>query len=219
MSGHSVHCDYNVKTASTAPVISLDEVKNYLKVETTEDDDLIELLIDAAVCVFEAFTGQDLISREYFIACSGFPDSHNMFPSHFSSLCGSNCLEIRRFPLVSVLLIEFLKNGLFVPLPESDFEIDFGSPAHYPFIFPVDDWPTTDCVPRPVKIEIEVGYGFPDPGIPNGIKVGLLQHIAFLYQNRGDCACDGNKVSSLPAAAKLIYSKFIIYKLQNEWIC
>jgi len=223
MSGQFVHCDYKLDEQSTDLAVTLIEVKSYLKVANTEDDDLIKQLIRAATRIFEAFTGQDLTEKTYTILCSGFPHSNSFFP--FFGDChttgGKNCLEIRRFPLREVIAINFLENGLSITWDPSEFEVNEGNNSHYPFIFPVDDFPTVDCdVPRPVEIFITTGYGPPVTiDIPDAIKIGLMQHIAFLYENRGDCACICIGASSLPQASQMLYSDFIIYKLQNEWLC
>ena len=221
MINNFIRCDYTPTIGSINLVIPLDEVKNYLKVDATntEDDDLIKQLIKAAACTFEAFTGQTLLTVIFEVLCTGFPRTVLQPSSHSGFICNFNCIEIRRFPLQQVLLIEFLENDVFVIWPTTEFGVNFGSSAKYPFIFALEEWPIPDCNPRPVKMLIEAGYGDDSTTIPDAIKVGLLQHIAFLYENRGDCACPGSGVSSLPMAAKLLYSKFIIYKLQNESLC
>lgn len=67
-----------------------------------------------------------------------------------------------------------------------------------------------------VRIDFKVGYGDAKESVPADIRGAMLQHIAFLYANRGDSdvagsmGAGGSDVSSssldaVPNAAKLVY--------------
>ena len=216
MSCDQIRCDYRISLKDPVSALDLARVKNYLKIDLgqTQDDDLILQLISAAASVFEAYTHQDLVFTIYDVKCTGFPNFINSF---FGCRSDRDCISIRKAPLIILSEIRFFKDGDFILWPATEYNVNVGSEAAYPFVTPVKDWPITDCHPRPVEMDITVGLRTtPGAGantIPLAIRVGLEQHIAAMYENRGDCMCDkgfsgGDQfaMKSLPAASRLIYS-------------
>lgn len=223
---NEIRCDYKTVGAILAPALSLADAKNYLKIDPgqIEDDDLIVQLIDAAAATFEAFTHQTLIEKFLDMKCTGFPRSRLRFDGF--GWCSFNCISIRKAPLFEVSEISFFKDNAFEVWPDSEYLINSDSDVGYPFITAVNEWPCPDCHPRPVIIRITVGFSSEAAGIPLAIRTGLEQHLAAMYENRGDCKCEKGSLSgsrftmdSLPTTSRLLYSPFVIYALANESLC
>jgi len=67
------------------------------------------------------------------------------------------------------------------------------------------DWPTNaDVKLNSVKITFTVGYGTNFDDVPYDLKNALLQHIASLFENRGDCDCG----EAVPDLTKLVYTRY-----------
>ena len=79
-------------------------------------------------------------------------------------------------------------------------------------------WPTDeDLQEQAVKITFKSGYGNTLSNVPDSLREGLLQHIAAMYENRGDCGdsrVSGGTISMaqkfLPVDAQLIYGMYRI---------
>lgn len=223
---NEIRCDYKTSDAILASALSLADAKNYLKIDPGQiaDDDLIIQLIDTAAATFEAFTHQTLIEKSIDVKCTGFPRSRLRFDT-FNG-CSFNCIEIRKAPLLEVGEIRFFKDDVFEVWPDAEYLVNSDSDVGYPFITAVEEWPCPDCHPRPVEINISVGFSSEASGIPFSIRTGLEQHLAAMYENRGDCKCEKGSVSgshfgmdSLPTTSRLLYSPFIIYAIANGSLC
>ena len=69
------------------------------------------------------------------------------------------------------------------------------------------EWPTNiDLVPQAVEIIFTSGYGATEASVPADVKIALLSHIAFMYENRGDCNT-GDIGDKLPLNVRTLYNK------------
>ena len=214
-----IRCDYLRAGTPTNPALNLAATKNYLKIDPgqTTDDDLITQLIATAAIIFESFTGVTLLSQAYEARCTGFPAFIERQVS--IGVFEFNCIQIKKTPLQGDP-----SDGVCVNWLVSEFEVILDTRSTYPAIFALKEWPITDRHPRPVTIDFFVGFGDTFLDVPPPIRTGLMQHIALMYENRGDCACDkaggsGFTMKSLPPVSRAAYAPYIIYSISNSWPC
>lgn len=114
-----------VEKPAANPAVSIDEMKNFLRVEYDNDDDLITALISGATDVCEAFCMRSFMQKGYLMALDCFPyysDSaagQCSLPASYSSLPRysvnvwnySQMIKLWRPPLVSVDRITYLSAG------------------------------------------------------------------------------------------------------------
>lgn len=200
LSKRKIAWQYSITTAAATTPLTLAEVKEHLKLDASDNsqDTYLSLLIDAATDQAEKYTGRDFINRSYTTYRDSFVDP----------------LELRRAPISSITSIEYLVSSSFVTLATSVYDLQVNDNG-YPYIFLKEDqeWPTNaDTLPQAVKIIFVSGYGAAATDIPPGLKLGLLNHIAMLYENRGDCSndCSG---TTLPANAKAFYNRYRIVNI------
>ena len=192
---------YNVTTAAAALAISLTEVKEYLKLDAsdTSEDATLTLLIGMATELAEKYTGRDLINKSYTTFRDGFFDP----------------LELRRAKVSSITSINYLVANVFTLLATSVYGLQ--DVNDYPYIYLKDNqsWPdNVDILPQAVKIIFVSGYGTTSASIPAAIRMGLLQNIAGLYTNRGDCGGDySGAASGLSANIKTLYNPYRIINI------
>jgi len=191
---------YSITTAAATTPVTLAEVKEHLKIDADDDtqDTYLTMLIEATTDQAEKYTGRDFINRSYTTYRDSFLDP----------------LELRRAPISSVTSIEYLVSESFSTLASTVYDLQ-NNDNGYPYIYLKKDqqWPTNaDSLPQAVKIIFVSGYGAAATDVPSGLKVGLLNHIAMLYENRGDCSndCSG---SALPANAKSFYNRYRIINI------
>ncbi len=221
-----IRCDYLRDFIPVPnPPLDLAATKNYLKIDPgqTADDELIEQLIITAGIIFESFTGLDLLTQGYEVRCTGFPRFIER-PIDIG-VTEFNCIQLRKAPLQGIPSVKFLEDGVFIDWPLSEFELLLPTQSTYGAIVAKTEWPVTDRNPRPVNITLVAGFGDTFVDVPIPIRTGLMQHVALMYENRGDCACEkggsgcGFTMKSLPATSRLIYSRYVIYSISNEWVC
>jgi len=186
---------YTITTAPANPAVALADVKTYLKISGTASDTLLADLTEAATNFAEAYTKRSLINR----TVTTYRDS---FTSE---------IELRRSPLSSVTTVKYLLSSVLTTVADSVYyntsETDFSRIA-------LEDgqaWPTGgDIKLQAVEIIFVAGYGSDEASVPEDIKVALMQHIAALMENRGDCTLQ----EALPQAARLIYNKHRILDIK-----
>jgi uncharacterized phiE125 gp8 family phage protein len=155
-----IYSQHRIRTPNTLP-LELPEVKNYLKIEHKEDDELLETLIDAVTTRFEHHTSCALILQDWQVS--------------FRKL-ESLSIPIPMRPAVCILEIETVdynsrRGSLEVTNLLLEPEARTATFKHLPFGYLV-------------KIRYTAGYGANPQDIPAEIRSLLLSHVAMLYENR-----------------------------------
>ncbi len=162
----------NWKTTSGPSVepISATEAKLHCKVDTTADDSLFTILIQAAREYVEKYTNTALISQtitEYF----------DTFPS-------GDVLQLAVCPLVSVTSITYTDAaGAAQTLPAANYNVDT---SHQPGRVYLDEgktWPDTLGQRNAVTVVYTAGYANAG-ACPALLKLALLMEVADRYNNR-----------------------------------
>ena len=201
---NSVAWPYIVTVVPTTLPLTVNEVKEHLRLDIDDktQDALLKVLIRAATDYAEKYTKKDFITRTYETLRDSFADS----------------LEIRRSPLQSVTTVEYLQDGSFVTVSTDVYFVTSSNTFAHLALKENQTWPTgEDLQEQSVKITFKTGYGNTLSSVPDSLREGLLQHIAAMYENRGDCnegRVSGGSIGSaqkfLPIDAQLIYDQFRI---------
>ena len=178
---------------STTP-LTLAETKSYLKDPPDADDILVTCLIETVTEYAELYMKRDLITRTY-----------KTFRDDFS-----DCLELRRSPSQSVTSVKYFLDSVLTTV-STDIYFLTQETAFSKLALKLNQvWPTDeDNIEQAVEIIFKSGFGDTETTIPEDIRTALLQHVAALYENRGDCSCDFADTNAtqklLPLGARLIY--------------
>src|SRR5260370_13821273 len=114
-----------IETQPAAEPILLADAKNFLRVEVSDDDSLISLLITAAREAVEAFTNRSLVNKGYKMCLDSFPyytdtvmsqmaypPSYYALPRYSTTLWNySQMIKLFAAPLVSVSRITYLSSA------------------------------------------------------------------------------------------------------------
>lgn len=187
---------YEITAEVDALPVSLVNAKLQLRITGITEDAFITSLIKTASLFFEAFTKKTLITKTY-------KTYRNIW----------DCFQLRRCPLQSISSIKYNdEDGDLQTLDSGDYYI-IKDNAFSKIGF-TDDFETPTLRNRPQQIEIifKAGFGDADTDIPKDIQQGLLEHISYMYENRGDCVDDSCSNISIPNSTKLAYRK---YKIQE----
>jgi len=177
-----------IGTTSTELPVSLAEVKAYLKIDSAVEDALITSLIQTAGLCFEAMTGVILITKSFLT----------------KRIIWDNYQLRRRFISDIILRYYNSEDTLTVVLPS---EYDIYEENAYDILITNLSKSLSTNKTQPIEIEFKAGFGDDSSFIPANIKIALMQHIASMYENRGDCA-DSNCSNLLPPLSRSIYSQY-----------
>lgn len=157
-------------TDRPTPVLELDDVKSYLKIEHNADDFVIKLLTDAAANIFEDYTNRILLTKTFM----GF----------YGNLDGP---QLRRGNFQSLISVQYLLANVWTDFDITGYTIDQGDVYPRLLLLAEVDEPLTDCVPEgSVRVTFKAGYGDKVNNIPANDRLAILQIIMFMFENRGD---------------------------------
>ena len=147
----------NIKTKSEKSVLNLDEVKNYLKIDFSEDDELLSNFIDTAQCQCETFINKSLTERVLVYSLYNYRDTIllpyspiNLIESVIGIGLDGSQEEVENYTLDSV----------------GDILIFNGLKKYY-------------------RLDIEYSAGYKtSESIPVDLKQAMLMHIARMYEDR-----------------------------------
>lgn len=191
----------SVVTPAVGEPITLDEARNYLRVNQTADDALIGDMISTARRYAENYISRVFLTQTLDIgypdwpggASAGYFDRRvreagigpNWLPGQASGV-----IEIPRSPLQSVVSVQYVDQaGVTQTLPSTEYQLRKSEPAQ---ITPALNraWPITHPQSiEPVIIRVVCGYGAASD-VPRTIKAGMLLWLAHLYLNRGDVSAE-----------------------------
>lgn len=181
---------YKLKTKTVAEIVSLTDMKLYLKVDESADDALITALINSAVAVAEKYMNRDLLTAVY----ENYRDEIDQD------------LTLRKAQFIAVSGIQYRHDGVYQNVPEADYQV--AGNGTYGKIYYIELPDGYDDHPEAIKIVFTAGYGASGSLIPADIITGIKAHVAFMYENRGDC-------DSIPPMSKIIYDNYKVVELNG----
>jgi hypothetical protein len=207
-----------VSAPESEPVL-LVEAKLHLRVDFTDDDDLILGLISAAREVVEGKLRRAVFQQTYELSLDQFPyptgtltrspaeRENYLFPSIYFV---DYAIELPRSKVTSVESITFQDaTAETVMLPEDQYAVDLNSePAR---IVPANGgtWPYIDSYsPGSITITFRTGEWDADT-VPASVKQAMLLLIGHWYANRE--AVTENKLTTLPLAVDCLLSRWVFY--------
>lgn len=186
---------YHVIQAPATTPVSLADVKEHLKLDPsdTSQDDYLTFLIEAVTEYAQEYMKRILINTK-------FRTYRDIFEDY---------IKLRRSKLQTLDLFEYMVDDSYTTV-SSDLYYTTDETGFSKIVLKTDEEYPTDIDDRmqAIKIEFTAGYGATAANIPRKIRLAILQHIASVYENRGDCDCDtSNNIIEefLPKSVRGIY--------------
>lgn len=202
--------------------VSVDEMKDFLRIDGSADDDMLEAFIMAARTLVESYLHRALITQTWDFALDGFPSqrSFDQLPEGVTDGALSEFLRVQSFidipifPLQSVTSLNtYGDNGVAVLMPDSDYIVDIMSEPGRLSLKTTTSWPTT--VLRPVNgiiIRFNAGYGASGTSVPSAILQAIKMLTAQFYSQRG-CDSAGADGSGWPKPALALLGPYRVYRV------
>lgn len=173
-------------------IISLTEAKNHLRVDNTDDDDLIVRLVGAAQKEAERATWRKLTYGTEYV----YMDSFNTNDGDY--------IRVPKPPLQSVTSIQYYDtdNNL-QTFSSDDYEVDTQTEPGRIALVSGSSWPSIYSRMNAVIITYIAGYEETDD-IPDNIILGMLQCIGHWFENR-ESVIVGTNAIPLPQSAETLW--------------
>lgn len=172
MWNEDLHPRVVVQTAPTLEPITLDEVKEHLRHEETEDEAYLFALIRTAREKLEEELGRAFLQQTIDLTLDRFPED--------------GCyLYLPRSPVVSVTYVKYVDSGgSLVTWDPALYAISL--PSVPPRIYPVygQIWPYERSQMDAVQVRYIAGWGTTRGAVPEMLRLGLKTLIAHLYEYR-----------------------------------
>lgn len=186
-----------IESPSIYPV-TLDEVKQHLRITYDFEDAYLEGLIEVATEGVQDYLGRYLITHKLLGSLDILSTNEAWWSGtrqgSITELSGySNTIELRWLPLISVESITtYARNDTPAVFPSTNYRVDTSDPDLWGRIRLVQGavWPSDLRNLNGVEIQYFVGYGTTADDVPRILKQGLLMVIAYLYNNRGSCCAE-----------------------------
>lgn len=161
---------YELTRKAKCPV-DLAEMKSYLKIPTsvTLDDDLISTFIGIATDYAEKYTARDVRANRWTLFLDEFP----------SRIC------LRRDRINKIISITRLVSTVATTVTVSTYYLKRATQRTEILLNEGQDWPTDqDAVEHSIEVLFQTEA---NPLYQDEILGGIFKHVAFMYENRGDC--------------------------------
>lgn len=164
--------------AATALPLTLDDLKLHARVTSgTDEDDLLDRILRAAVGKAENLTGRSLMTQQWQLTLDEFPPGP---------------IRLGRPPIASIEYVSYRRasDGAWVDLSPSTYELDDKTLPGFVVCGTSYDWPT-DVLDAAGAVRVQFTAGYADAAsVPDDIKTWVLCAATELYDQRGITATD-----------------------------
>jgi uncharacterized phiE125 gp8 family phage protein len=176
--------------------LSLDEVKLYLRLDGTDEDDLLTSLIVAARQHLESMTGLALITQGWRLYLDVWPDNE--------------VIHIAKAPLQVIEAVTVYDgDGVASAVLLDGHVLDAASSPARLFL---QNRPSAGRALNGIEIDFLAGFGDTPADVPDALKRAMLMHIALMYELRGAVARD-MQPAAVPAGYDRLISPYMDVRL------
>ena len=192
---------YTIITPASLKALTVQEVKDYLRVDSSDEDTLLGVLIDAATQVAEHYLGRFLLTT----VIEEFYDFFPVYKTGVDPFRGDrNIVYLSRGPVQSVTSLKYVDgNGDEQTVSTDDYRSDLVSePAR---IMPEHGWYGTKDTVNAVIVRYTCGYTQASD-VPANIKMAMLLISGEMYEKRVD------SVHRLPTASEYLLNPYRVFR-------
>lgn len=203
----------NVTAAPDVLVVTVEEMKDSLRIDGTDDDQLLELYIKSAIDAAQQYCRRSFITQTRELVMDGFTPDGDEAAARLGSgvfniprtvfYLSTGEIELPYGPVQSVTSIKTFDTDN----TESTFSADnYEMEADRIFLNQGVVWPSSLRNRAAVKVTYVSGYGDEADDVPAAIRQGIRGHVQQMYECRGIC--------DLSDACKRLFDG---YKLYDEF--
>ena len=167
---------YELSNSGTLP-LTAKYAKEYFKLDTDADNAVIQDMVATVVEFAERYTGRDMRPKTWKLWLDCFEDR----------------ILLRKSQVDSITTVKYMVDDSLVTIATSVWYLKKGYQFSEILLKDGQTWPTDI---DEVESGIEIIFVTQTPRYMEQYKIGMLEHIAYLYQNRGDCDVDSAALKS-----------------------
>ena len=204
-----------ISTAPTQEPLTLQDVKDYLRLDDAVDERVLQDLIEAARMHCEEHTGRALMTQTLTLTLDAFDELadplfegtrtipyKNYYKSH---------IDLPRAPIQSVTSVKtFDDSDNATTFATTRYFVDVQREPARVVLRTGETFPTALRVANAIEVIYIAGYQS-RAAVPAPLRMGMLQYIAFLYEQRGDMA-DPQQATRFPTAIKNLFAPYVIHR-------
>ena len=202
-----------VSVEPTQEPVTLQEVKEYLRVDDSTDERIIRPFIETARRFCEEHTGRALMTQTLTLFIDAFEDIDD--PLFEGIRTGpylnyyKNYVVLPRSPVVSVTHVKtFDDSDTETVFAASKYFLDSAREPARIVLRTGETFPTALRVANAIEVKYVVGYTS-QFNIPEPLRLGILQHIAYLYEHRGDMY---DAKLPYPPLLRSLYAPYVVHR-------
>lgn len=188
---HNIPQSVVVSVAPTTPAVSLDEMKEHLRVTDGEEDSYIQALVEAITTIVQDFQGRQYVTATRVWRLDDFPSRRSV------------SMDVPFPPLQSVSSITYTDNaGSSQTWSSSDYDVDANfQPGRIRSVFG-ETYPVTRDDLAAVVVTYVCGYGS-TADVPQEKKALIKMWTAHLFESREPVVV-GSTISKIPFALETL---------------
>ena len=181
-----------VVTGPTIEPITINTIRDHLRLDELVDDIQINGYIIAARQWAENYTGRFFIQRTmrqwYDAHPTGFDHLQEGYATgHQSYFTSRQYLQVASAPIISIDSIKYYNDaGTESTWDSSNYYSDIISDVGKIVLKDGGSFPTDLRKQNGLAVNFTAGYGATAATVPQAIRVAIMQYITFLYEHRGD---------------------------------
>ena len=200
-----------VTTAPTAEPLSLQEVKEYLRVDDATDERVVQPLITAARQFAEEHMNRALMQQTFTLMLDAVIDQDQPLYEGMRTAPDlnyyKNYIVLPKSPVQSVTSVKtFDDSDNATTMAATKYYVDTQREPARIVLRTGETFPTALRVANAIEVIYVAGYTSAF-AIPEPIRLGMLQHIAYMYEHRGDMY----EAQGAPTLMKSLYAPYVIH--------
>ena len=203
-----------VTTEPTAEPLSLQEVKEYLRLEDASDERVVQPMITAVRQFAESHLARSLMEQTITLTLDAITDQEEYLQEGMRTAPDlnyyKNYIALPQSPVQSVTSVKtYDDSDTATTMAATKYYVDTQREPARIVLRSGETFPTALRVANAIEVVYVVGYASAY-AIPESIRLGMLQHIAHMYEHRGDMG-EYLQAREIPAMIKMLYAPYRIH--------
>ena len=187
--------NFSVDTAATTPIFTTAQAKEFLKVDVSTDDTLIDNLVQAATESCQIFTNRYFINTVLIMKADRWEETKTLYKSTVSSVT-----HIKYYDSTDTEQT----------WASSNYIVDTTSQPCRIALAVNKSYPTISERINAIEVKYTVGYGTASTDVPEGIRSAIILTVGNWYSNR-QSVVTGTIATELPLSSQYLLEQ---YKVQ-----
>ena len=201
-----------VSTAPTQEPITIQDVKDYLRLEDSLDERVLQDLIETARIFCEEHTGRALMTQTLTMTVDAYDELADPLWEGWKTGPYLNYykdyIDLVKSPVQSVTSVKTYNDAdEATTMAASKYYVDNAREPARVVLRTGETFPTALRVANAIEVVFVAGYTSQSL-VPAPLRIGMMQHIAFMYEHRGDMY----EAATEPRTLKKLYQPFVVYK-------